>query len=176
MAPSHNLGIWPYFDGEGNLMPPVIALLGTALSALGGGSALAGAATAGGLALGGTELVKSLTSSAPKPSPFPTAQETAANKNQLASIVQQNLGNLQEAGGGGLSPNYDASVIGTETGTGSQSTLLRDLVNQYLSGNSSGGGGSATVSTNFPQLSIPYQSNSSLSGGSGLINPDVFQT
>ena len=157
-------------------MPAVFAAIPGILAAIGGGSAVAGGATAASLALGATELVKSLTSSQPKASPFPSSTEVTQNKNQLASIVQQNLGNLQEAGGGGLSPNYDANVIGSSTGTLGSTNTLQDLITAYLNGNPSGGGtggggGSTTPSTD---LAIPAQSSASLNSGPGLVDTSIF--
>lgn len=153
-------------------MPPVIAAIGPILASIGGGSAAAGAATAAGLALTATEGIKALTSGgAPKPSPYPTTQQVGAQKNQLASVVQQNLGNLQEAGGGGLSPNYLAETIGSGTGNLNNINELQDLIAQFTGGGGGGGGGG---SSNFSQLSIPTQGTASLSGGPGLADSDIF--
>lgn len=151
-------------------MPPVIAAIGPILATIGGGSAAAGAATVAGLTLGATEGIKSLTSSTPKPSPYPTTQQVGAQKNQLASVVQQNLGNLQEAGGGGLSPNYLAEAIGSDTGNLNNINELQDLIAQFAGG----GGGGGSGSSNFPQLSIPTQGTASLSGGPGLADSNIF--
>lgn len=156
-------------------MPPLVALVGPLLAAIGGGSALAGAGTLAGLTTAGIglgETIGKAVGGGPKqPSPFPTAGQIGTDKAQLAGVVRQNLGNLQEQGGGGLSPNYDASIIGTSTGTGNQPNQLQDIVNQMLNGSGGGGGGTpsgGSPSPNFASLSIPSQSNSSLSGGQGL--------
>jgi hypothetical protein len=166
-------------------MPPVIGFIGpliaslassvgTGLAAIGGGSALAGAATAGGLALGGTELVKGLTQSTPTASPFPTPTQVTQDKNALASTVQQNLGNLQEEGSGGLSPNYLAEAIGSGTGNLNSINELQDLINGY-GGSGGGGGGSGGVpAPNLAQLAIPSQPNQTLSSGQGLTQDNIF--
>ena len=152
-------------------MPPVIAAIGPVLATIGGGSAAAGAATAAGLALTATEGIKALTSGgAPKPSPYPTTQQVGAQKNQLASVVQQNLGDLQERGGGGLSPGYLAEAIGSDTGNLNNINELQDLIAQFAGG----GGGGGSGSSNFPQLSIPTQDTASLSGGPGLADSNIF--
>jgi hypothetical protein len=139
-------------------MPPVIAALPLILG-------VAGAAT------GATELGLNLAGVGKPgpPSPYPTTQQTQQQKAQLASTVQQNLGNSQEQGSGGLSPNYEAQVIGSNTGTLDNINLLQDLVTQY-----GGAGFNGSAPTNFPNLSIPSQSNSSLSGGSGLTENGIF--
>ena len=128
----------------------------------------------GGAATGATELGMNL-AGVGKPSaasPYPTTAQVGADKAQLASVVRQGLPNQQEAGGGGLSPAYDASMIGTTTGTGNQPNQLQDIVNQILNGSGGGTGGGASLggspSPNFASLGIPSQPNSSLSGGPGL--------
>jgi hypothetical protein len=144
-------------------MPPVFAAIPGILAAIGGGSAAAGAATAGSLALGGTELVKSLTAGgAPAASPFPTTTQTAATKNNLAQIVSAGSGNVQQATGGGTSPGYLAELLGSQSGSLSNLNQLQDLLSASPSLTSGG------TPANPADLSIPPQSNASLSGGSGL--------
>lgn len=168
-------------------MPPALALLPVILG-------IAGAAT------GATELGLQLahgSGGGGKVQP-PTPQQIASNRAQLASVVQQNLGNLQESGGGGLSPNYAASVIGSETGTLNQTSELQDIIKNLSNGGpatggtptpgSTGGGGGGTFDIaeylkslgtggaappNFASLSIPEQSNDSLSAG-GLVDSKIF--
>ena len=109
---------------------------------------------------------------APKPSPYPTAQQVGAQKNQLASVVQQNLGNLQEAGGGGSVLATSPSSLAAAPATSTTSMSYMDLIAQFMGAAGAGGGGGG--SSNFSQLSIPTQGTASLSGGPGLADSNIF--
>jgi len=176
MAASRGAGVWRARRTGANLMPPVLAALPLIIGLVGAGT---GAAELG-LKLSGAD-------NPATPSPYPTASQTASNTAQLASVVRQGMPNVQEAGGGGLSPNYAASVIGSDSGTLNQTNALQDIIKQLTGGAGGGGAGGSTdaltqlingnnggTGTNFPQLSIPSQGTTSLSGGPGLVDSNVF--
>lgn len=160
-------------------MPPVFAAIPGILAAVGGGSAVAGAASLAGLGLSAAEATKMLTAGGgpEKPTAVQTAQQQAQNRAILASTVQRGLGNQQEAGGGGLSPGYLASAIGNQSGTSNQLSLLLDLIKQYTSGGGGGGSsgfGGGTSDTSLPNLSIPTQTTNTLNSGPGLADSSIF--
>ena len=116
---------------------------GLAISAIGaatGASSLAYNATQGGG--GGTQATQA--------NPAQLAQQVAQQKAQLTSTVNQNAPNIQQAGGGGLSPDYIAQAVAGQTGTGTNINALQDIVSG--GGGGSVGGGTAIASPNPPGL------------------------
>jgi hypothetical protein len=124
------------------------------LTAIGGGSAAAGAVALGSLAAAGTGIGVEL---ADRPgSNQPTAAQQAATvaqqQNALKATVANETPNYQASTEGGLSPGYIANQIGNVSGTGANISSLQDLVKQYLGGEGGGGGGGGltTLPTGTP--------------------------
>lgn len=141
-------------------MPPLIAAIVPVLASIGGGSALAGAATLAGLAGTGITIGEQLANqpgSAPTPQ-IPTGPTTPGPQTQATNLAQKaavasSLPNLQSLTGGSLSPEYASQWAGLNTGLSGNPQAAGNIqatINQLFGFGASPGGPTGGFSTMTP--------------------------
>ena len=145
-------------------MPQIPAAIIAALISAGAGGLTTGLEASGVIGGGG----------GPSTPAAPTPDQIAQRRAQLANLVRQNAGNVQESTSGGASPNFLAEVTGQNTGTLNSLSTLQDIASGAYGG-SNPGASSPNMGAVMPtDLSITPNTRPTLSGEGGLTDLSIF--
>lgn len=103
-----------------------------------------------------------------KPSAAPTPAETSQTRNALLANIQQQQGNVAQAGSGGLSPAYLAYFTGAQTGTSNDMSELLDLANQQTGSGPTSPLPSTSPSTATGAYGSTPSGSTPVGGGTGI--------